>query len=91
MKVVLAVVAALALAACNSSKPISELSYSEVKALASVIDQRCVDQGIGPNSPEWDACTKQEITRENARRVRARQVADSTVICNQVGTSTICL
>lgn len=81
---------ALALTGCQSRKQISEMSYSEIKDLAVVINQRCLDQGVKPEDPQWQVCTKQEISRENANRVRARQVADSTVICNRVGTATIC-
>lgn len=81
---------AVALAGCQSRKQISEMSYTEIKDLAAVINQRCLDQGVKPEDPQWQTCTKQEISRENATRVRARQVADSTVICNRVGTATIC-
>lgn len=86
----LIVVVAVGLAGCQSNRPIAELSYTEVKELAGMIRQRCAEQGVKEGDPQWDACTKQEISRESARRNRARQVADSTVICNRIGTTTIC-
>ena len=90
MKALIVGVIAAGLAGCQP-KPIAELSYTEVKALAVVINQRCIDQGVKPGTPQWDTCTKQEISRENAQRNRAARAADSVVICNQVGFSTICL
>lgn len=90
MKALIVIVIAAGLAGCQSNRPIAELSYTEVKALAVVIEQRCEDQGVKRGDPQWDTCTKQEISRESARRNRARQVADSTVICNRIGTTTIC-
>lgn len=83
--------AVLTLAGCQQNKPVSELSYTELKQVAAQIEQRCVDQGAPRGSSGWDMCIKQEATRETARRNRARQIADSTVICNQVGSSTICM
>lgn len=91
MKALIAVGFALTLAACQQNRPIAELSYTGVKELAVVINQRCIDQGVKPGTPQWDDCTKQEISRENSRRNRAARAADSVVVCNQVGFSTICL
>jgi hypothetical protein len=71
-------------------KTIAELSYTEMKQLAGEILQRCIDQGVKSGTPEMDICAKQEISRENSRRNRARRAADSTVICNQVGTAMVC-
>jgi hypothetical protein len=86
---------AVILAGCQANRPLAELSYSEIKLVADEIEKRCAAQGAPRGSSEWDACARQEITRENARRNRARQVADSiansTVVCNQVGTATVCI
>lgn len=95
MKIALMIAAALALAGCQQNKPIAELSYSEVKELAGVIRQRCEAQGVKQGGPEWDACTKQEISRESAtRNRRAAAIASAAnsgpTVCNTIGYTTIC-
>lgn len=59
------------LAGCQT-RQISEMSYSETKALAGEIVQRCIDQGVKPNSQEMRLCTQQEVYRENSMRVNNR-------------------
>src|SRR5690554_4445556 len=66
--IVLAVMAALALAACSSTRPIAEMSYSEVNALAGQIAQRCVEQGFPDGHPQQEACIRHEVDREIATR-----------------------
>ncbi|NVM43185.1 hypothetical protein HWX16_23150 [Ochrobactrum intermedium] len=68
--------AALSLSACQT-KPIEQMSYTEVKALAGEIQKRCYAQGVKPNSREYDMCIRQEISREQSTRVanRQRQIA----------------
>lgn len=90
MRKTIVMAAAAILAGCQG-KPISEMSYTETRALAVEINQRCRDQGLNSEMPEWKICVQQEITRENSIRNRAARKADSGVICNRVGFSTICM
>lgn len=71
--IVLAVMAALALAACSSTRPIAEMSYSEVNALAEQIIQRCVEQGFPDGHPQQEDCLRHEADREIATRQLNRQ------------------
>jgi len=57
----------LALAGCQS-KPIEQMSYTEVQQLSGVIAKRCHDQGVRSPSRQFDACIQQEITREQSTR-----------------------
>lgn len=77
MKLTIAMcVGVLSLSACQT-KPIEQMSYTEVKALAGEIQKRCYAQGVKPNSREYDMCIRQEISREQSTRVanRQRQIA----------------
>ncbi len=80
------------LAACQS-KPIEQMSYSETKALALQLHQRCADQGAPQGSPEFDICMKQEISREasirNERAERKRNYR-GPVVCNRSFNTVIC-
>jgi hypothetical protein len=63
----LAVAALMTLAGCQT-KPIEQMSYTEVRQLAGEIAKRCNDQGVKGPSREFSACTQQEITREASLR-----------------------
>lgn len=69
---IVACAAALLLTGCNST-PIEELTYSQTKALAAELHKRCAEQGAPPGSPDFDACMRQELTREQAIRYRNRE------------------
>lgn len=91
MKTIIGMAALLALGGCQSEKkPIAEMSYSETYQLAAEINQRCIAQGVKPEDPNWKACTMQEITRENATRNRAAAKADRSMMCQRIGTMTVC-
>jgi len=70
-RALLVAVAALALAGCQT-KQVSEMSYSEVENLAGEIVQRCIAQGVKPNTPEMTACGQHEANREVVSRQNAR-------------------
>lgn len=89
MKALLAIAVVATLAGCQANKPLSELTYTELKQVAVDIEKRCADQGAPRGSPNWDVCTKQEVTRENARRNRIASSAGPTV-CTAVGYTVIC-
>lgn len=57
------------------TKPIQQMSYSEIVELAAQIKKRCEDQGARPPSTEWKLCTQQEISRERSLRVTNRENA----------------
>jgi hypothetical protein len=63
--------AVAALTGCQS-KPLEQMSYTEFKALAAEIQQRCYDQGA-TNRREFDICVQQEITREQSTRAANAQ------------------
>lgn len=72
MKQAAAMALVLALAGCQT-KPVDEMSYTEVKQLAGQIVDRCVAQGIKENTREMTACSQQEARREVVTRQRMRQ------------------
>lgn len=72
MRVLIIGLAAVALAGCQSTKRVSEMSYSEINQLADQIIQRCLDQGVKKNTPEMNTCTRIEANREIASRDNAR-------------------
>ncbi|RWO34732.1 MAG: hypothetical protein EOS10_00045 [Mesorhizobium sp.] len=83
MRYMLAVVL---LAGCQS-KPIEQLSYSETKELAKQLHQRCAAQGAPRGSAEFDACMKQEVSREGSIRRDAAARRQSGIACfNSFGT-----
>ncbi|WP_376711062.1 hypothetical protein [Pseudochrobactrum lubricantis] len=55
------------LAGCQT-KQIEEMGYSEKKALAEQIVQRCYAQGVKPNSPEMNTCSMAEVQKEHYSR-----------------------
>lgn len=62
-------IALAALTACET-KQIAEMNYSERKALADQLVQRCIDQGVPVTSPQFQICTSAEAQAENAKRQR---------------------
>jgi hypothetical protein len=83
------------LAGCTQT--VQEMGYSQRKALAQEIVQRCYAQGIKSGTPEMRECTKVEAQAEIARRNRqahvedARRSSDSGPrVCNRVGYTVIC-
>lgn len=77
------------LAGCAST-PVQELSYTELKAVAAQIQQRCYDQGVPPNSPEYERCINQEVNRETSVRQARADRRRSAVVCNRVYYTVIC-
>jgi len=79
----------LLLAGCQST-PVQQMSYTETKALAQELHARCAAEGAPQGSPEFDACMKQELTREtsirNARAERRRHM----MICRPVFNTVMC-
>lgn len=71
------------LAGCQT-KPIAEMSYTEVKQLAGEITQRCYAQGVKPKSAEFEVCMRQEISREDATRAsnQRRRMAAAAALGN---------
>lgn len=66
----------VALAGCQT-KTVEEMSYTERKALATELTQRCYAQGVKANSPEFEACARVEVQREAAVRRRRAAVEDA--------------
>jgi len=66
--------ALLLLAACQT-KPVEELSYSQVQTLRDEVAQRCVAQGVALNAPNFQACFQHEINREALQRQKNRAAA----------------
>jgi len=60
-----------ALAACVETKPIEAMGYEERKALAAEIMDRCMAQGVKPNTPEMMTCAEAEIDAEAYARADA--------------------
>lgn len=58
---------AVVLAGCQTQQ-IQEMNYSERKALAEQIVQRCYAQGVKADTPEMRLCTAAEVQAENAKR-----------------------
>lgn len=86
------------LAACGllsgcmtAATPVSHMSYTQLQEVAKQIEKRCADQGITKQSPQYNACVKQESTREaSTRRERYNMIRSGGTVCNQVGTAVIC-
>lgn len=64
-------VALLLLAGC-ATKPVEEMSYSQVQALRDTIAQRCVAQGVAMTAPNFQACFQHEARREVLQRENNR-------------------
>ncbi len=85
MRKILIIGAVAALVSSCQDKPISEMSYSEVKALSLDLHKRCWAQGIKDNSPEMKLCLQQEFNRESAMRadnLQRRQAMGAALIAN---------
>lgn len=82
------------LAGCTQT--VQEMGYSERKALAQEIVQRCYTQGVKSGTPEMKQCTQVEAQAEVARRNRQARVEDAhrasrrSTVCNKVGYTVIC-
>lgn len=93
-KFLMLAVAAVVLAGCT--KTVEEMSYSERQILAQEIVQRCIGQGVKPDTPQMRDCTGVEAQREIATRHRqaaiedARRASRRTTTCNKVGYTVIC-
>ncbi|TLX12285.1 hypothetical protein [Rhizobium sp. MHM7A] len=75
------------LTACQS-KPVDQLSYSEMKSLSLELHQRCWAQGVKSDTPEMKACLQQEFTRESSMRnsnYQARQAIGDALIAGGQG------
>lgn len=92
MRWIALVVAGLTLAGCT--KTVEEMGYSERKALAEQIVQRCYAQGVKSGTLEMQLCTQAETEKEVATRRRQAAVEDnrrgSRKVCNQVGFALVC-
>lgn len=94
ISVIVALVALIGLAGCT--KTVDEMNYSERKALAGEIVQRCVAQGVKPGTAEMQQCTGIEAQSEIARRRRqaavedARRSSDTSAVCTNFGNTVIC-
>ncbi len=89
----LMVIALAALASCQS-KEVTEMSYSEVKALVAEKAQECVAQGVKPGTQEMQLCLRQEVNAEQARRhnrnARLQAAAASSTYCQAFGNTVQC-
>ncbi|MGO8089602.1 hypothetical protein AB9E29_21000 [Rhizobium leguminosarum] len=77
----------LMLTACQS-KPVDQLSYSEMKSLSLELHKRCWAQGVKSDTPEMRACLQQEFTRESSMRnsnYQARQAIGDALIAGGQG------
>lgn len=72
MKRIALIAMAMAAAGCQS-KPIEQMSYTELNQLSGEIVKRCYAQGVKPRTREMQICTQQEITREQATRAANTQ------------------
>ena len=86
----LAGIGLMVLAGCQS-KPIEQMSYSETKALALQLHKRCADQGAPQGSVEFDACMKQEISREASIRHEKAERRGRGMVCNRSFNTVICV
>lgn len=87
-----AVVCFVILAGCQS-KPVEQMSYSEIKQLAATLEKRCGAQGYARGHPEFMSCVRQEFNREYSTRQEAearRRAIASSVYCSQFGNSVVC-
>jgi hypothetical protein len=75
----------LLLAGCEST-PVEQMSYSETKELALRLHKRCADEGAPQGSKEFDACMRQELSREASLR-RERH---NTTVCMPIGYAVVC-
>lgn len=83
---VVAVVASF-LSACQSTTPLTELSYSQKKALFHELHDRCAKEGVKDGSPELHDCIQTELTAEAYRRHDAaiRRARARVALANAMG------
>lgn len=74
----------------TAATPVSHMTYSQLQDVAKQVEQRCVAQGITKQSPQYEACVKQESTREASLRRERYNMTRGGAICNQVGSAVIC-
>ncbi|MGO8503229.1 hypothetical protein AB9F35_17255 [Rhizobium leguminosarum] len=75
------------LTSCQS-KPVDQLSYSEMKSLSLDLHKRCWAQGVKSDTPEMKACLQQEFTRESSMRnsnYQTRQAIGDALIAGGQG------
>lgn len=53
---------------CASRPPLEQMSYGQLGQLAGQIDRKCLAQGYALDTPEYKACTLEEISREQYAR-----------------------
>lgn len=80
MRLVVALVVAVGLAGC-AGKPVEQMTYSETNQLAAEINARCEKQGAGYGKPNFDACIRQEVTREKSLRNEQAEQRRRSVGC----------
>lgn len=77
--IALGVVVAAMLAGCE--KPVEEMGYAEMQALAKEIEQRCTNLGLKPGTPQHQQCRQVEAQKEiytrRANKVRRQNAADA--------------
>lgn len=85
------ILAALAvfLVGCQS-KPIEQMSYTEVQAVAAQIQKRCEAQGVRKGDKNYEMCIRQEINRETSIRQANYNRINSGVVCSSFGTTVVC-
>lgn len=93
-KLLVAALPLVVLAGCT--KTVEEMSYSERQVLAQQIVQRCVAQGVKPETPQMQECTGVEAQREVASRRRAAARQDAIAAnrtranCQVFGAQVVC-
>jgi hypothetical protein len=95
MKLYVLALSALALVGCT--KTVEEMSYSERKALAQEIANRCYQQGVKSGSAEYEECSRVEVQREVSMRRRQASIEDARrssprmqAYCQNFGGNTVC-
>jgi hypothetical protein len=80
-----AVVCALAINSCNSGPGRHELLLSQIE-IDQKDDARCRSYGAQPGTDAYISCR----VEQGRIRQSVRSSSDDTVVCNRVGTATIC-
>ena len=63
---------ALSVAACQS-KPVGEMSYTELVAYTDDLSERCAAQGVTRSSPQFETCVRQEFLKDESMRNKSKQ------------------
>ncbi|NTS33885.1 hypothetical protein HQ945_21730 [Phyllobacterium sp. BT25] len=66
--IMLALLGVFALTGCASRPPLEQMSYGQLGQLAGAVERKCLARGFGLDTPEYKACTVQEITQEQYSR-----------------------